>query len=106
MDIFELCKPLVEIIARLAKDAYKKAEDACYTKKICLILADRLEIGSRALSDLYEKDKEKFKSSNFYNSLQSYVNATTEIKRLIDEVSTLSGAMKYIKSSSHKEKVN
>nr|CAG8609339.1 6439_t:CDS:2 [Entrophospora candida] len=111
MDIFGLCLPLVDITAKLARDAYKTAEDARYTKKICLILADRLEIGSRALSDLYrhrdEKDKEeKFKSSNFYNSLQSYVNAATEIKRFIDEVSKLSGAMKYIKSSSHKGKVN
>nr|CAG8532960.1 4988_t:CDS:2 [Entrophospora candida] len=109
MDIYGLCLSLIDITAKLARDAYKTAEDARYTKKICLALADRLEIGSRALSNLYrhrdEKDKEKFKSSNFYNSLQSYVNAATEIKRFIDEVSKLSGAMKYIKSSSHKGKI-
>ncbi|CAJ0744929.1 944_t:CDS:2 [Entrophospora sp. SA101] len=103
MDIYGLYPPLIDITAKLARDAYKTAEDARYTKKTCLILADRLEIGSCALSDLYrhrdEKDKEeKFKSSNFYKSLQSYVNAAIEIKRFIEEFSNLRGAMKYIKS--------
>ncbi|CAJ0883573.1 4094_t:CDS:2 [Entrophospora sp. SA101] len=69
MDIYGLYPPLIDITAKLARDAYKTAEDARYTKKTCLILADRLEIGSCALSDLYrhrdEKDKEeKFKSRN------------------------------------------
>ncbi|CAJ0638636.1 15489_t:CDS:1 [Entrophospora sp. SA101] len=111
MDIIGLCLPLVDCAARLAKEAYKTAEDARYTKKTCLLLSDRLEAGSRALSDLYrhreEKEKEeKFKSSNFYNSLQSYVNAATEIKRFIDELAESGGAMKYLKSRSHKVKVN
>ena len=111
MDIIGLCLPLIEFAGKLAGEAYKAADDARYTEKICISLSDRLEAGSRALSDLYrhrkeKENEEKFKTSDFYNSLQSYVNASTEIKRFIDEVSKLSGATKYIKSGSIKDKVN
>src|SRR5436305_7812573 len=110
MDIVGVCLPLVDIAAKLAKDSYKTAEDARYTRKICLTLADRLEIVSRVLTDLFrhreEREKEEKFNSNFYNSLQSYVNAATEIKRFIEEVSKLGGAMKYIKSHSHKGKLD
>ncbi|CAJ0840559.1 9201_t:CDS:2 [Entrophospora sp. SA101] len=107
MDIIGLCFPLIKIIIKLSKEAYKSAEDARYTKKTCLLLSDRLEAGSHALSDLYrhreEKDKKgKFKSSNFYDNLQSYVNAATEIKKFIDEISK---SNETVKAHSHKVKV-
>nr|CAG8523787.1 3234_t:CDS:2 [Entrophospora candida] len=93
---------------KLAKDAYKASEEARYTKKICLSLSDRLEAGSRALEDLYrhrEENIDVFVNSEFFKNLQRYVNAATEIKRFIDEISELSGAMKYINAKSRKEKV-
>nr|CAG8448476.1 4544_t:CDS:2 [Entrophospora candida] len=108
MDIVGLCFPLIGIATKLAKDAYKASEEARYTKKICLSLSDRLEAGSRALEDLYrhrEENIDVFVNSEFFKNLQRYVNAATEIKRFIDEISELSGAMKYINAKSRKEKV-
>ncbi|CAJ0840072.1 7242_t:CDS:10 [Entrophospora sp. SA101] len=93
---------------KLARDAYKASEEARYTKKICLSLSDRLEAGSRALEDLYrhrEENIDVFVNNEFFKNLQRYVNAATEIKRFIDEISELSGAMKYINAKSRKEKV-
>ncbi len=109
MDIAGLCFPLFDLASRIAKEAYKASEDARYTKKICLSLSDRLEAGSRALEDLYRHREENIdilKNIVFYNNLQRYVNAATEIKRFIEEISQLSGAMKYIKSNSHRFKVD
>ncbi|CAJ0752738.1 17216_t:CDS:2 [Entrophospora sp. SA101] len=108
MDIVGLCFPLIGIATKLARDAYKASEEARYTKKICLSLSDRLEAGSRALEDLYrhrEENIDVFVNNEFFKNLQRYVNAATEIKRFIDEISELSGAMKYINAKSRKEKV-
>lgn len=108
-DIIEVFHPLFDTSFKILEEAYQIYQNAKYNKKICLILYDRLESGTQALKVLkrhQDKNLEKFADENFYKSFLRYLGIATEIKDLIKKAAELSGAMKYIRANSLKEKID
>ncbi|CAJ0841571.1 14634_t:CDS:2, partial [Entrophospora sp. SA101] len=109
MDIVGICIPSIELVVKIAYELHNAVENARYNKKMCIDLGDRVEAGSRALYDLYRHREERvevFKDERFYVNLQRYLNATEEVKEFVVEITQSSGAMKYLKSISYKEKLS
>ncbi|CAI2166368.1 16326_t:CDS:2 [Funneliformis geosporum] len=94
--------PLITEVTQVFNEIIKIYQTAEHNKKICGILLDRVQIADTAVRNLKNRRDENvdfFSKFNFVH-LQKLVHVVGRIRKLVEEISQLTGLSKYIQAKS------
>ncbi|CAI2170898.1 873_t:CDS:10, partial [Funneliformis geosporum] len=92
--------PLITEVTQVFNEIIKIYQSAEHNKKICGILLDRVQIADTAVRNLKNRRDENvdFFSANNLINLQNLVYVVGKIRKLVEDISKLTGLAKYIQA--------